>query len=1253
MVGVVTVTALADAEYLIGSVALGIEEYYVGVGEAPGVWAGRWSGELGLVGVVEADQLRALIEGRHPVSGDDLVKGLRGRSVRAFDVTFSAPKSVSLLWALGSPEAADAVMRAHVDAVDVAVRFLESRVAVARQQVDGVRRRVGTSGLVVAGFVHRTSREGDPQLHSHCLVTNLVRRVSDGRVVALDGYPLHVWARAAGSVYQAELQRHLSRSLHVGWGEDRRNTRDLVGITGEQRRVFSKRSGQIEAELEALGAAGLEDPGVRMRADDVASLATRVAKDRSLTPTRLAEQWATEAAAAGLPIGGRLDAAVRSPERRLEALSFDEVTQLLVDPEVGLCSRSARFSEADVVEHICAMAAGRLTVDDVQAYTKRFLDSELVVRLVPSTDAVVRRLPEWSTVAHRALEDRVLSLLDRLGARQVEALPGADGVLGAAGRLGEDQVAAVRVLCGSGGSVRCVLAPAGFGKTAMVHAAAAVAAGAGRPVLGVATTGKAVAELEGAGLPSTTIAHLRTVLAADPLAAGTVVALDEVSQTSTRDAEVVMAAVAAAPGAQVWVLGDARQGEPVLAGGLAHELAARAAARVVPAATLTVNRRQTDPDDHRALTLLRSGRPAESQAARDEHGWEHQAGTPDATREAMADAVVADIDTHGPEQVVALTVTHGDAEDLADRIRSHLTSTGRIGGPALTGPGWTTPREYQAGDHVLFHTRYGPRIDRLVNGTTGTVLEAGDRGLTITIDGTDERRVVLPVEWVQGTRIDGSPNLSHAWARTVDGAQGGTWEAAHLLGTPALDAFRGYVGQSRSRQPTHTWNTTPVIDADHGGRVADTRTADEHVLAALARTPNPRLAAVTDPHPTARRLRAQIAEHLDILNSGPPDRTHDLNRARETLEQAERKQADADRHLTGLERQRDELGPLGALRSHGRAERRRLDRDTRQAADRVTQAAAAVTAARSDVDRLSRAQAAADAFDDAEGWRRPEINRLREHLAEHWATIIVSCARADDPLAYGTDRLRHAAHHRRHTLQRLEATIPKDRSAELTRVIASLARTSAARDQAAGRLAAARERLEQANSRRWPKPAQVRAATAGVERALHTLRQQIDKEADLQRNLNDITTHEQRRRAALADTATARGALLNDGVLLTHALDDTLVERVTALATDPPDHLRSRLGPVPPNETGRAAWCHYAARIEADLDRNGTISPPSRYTIDPRNVISHAATAPDIQRNDTLDAWDQSAATIRADALHHWPEHHRVRSLDHGVDISR
>ena len=64
-----TVTALTNAEYLLSSVALGIDEYYTGVGESPGVWMGRWSPTLGVSGLVEADALRALVDGNDPVSG--------------------------------------------------------------------------------------------------------------------------------------------------------------------------------------------------------------------------------------------------------------------------------------------------------------------------------------------------------------------------------------------------------------------------------------------------------------------------------------------------------------------------------------------------------------------------------------------------------------------------------------------------------------------------------------------------------------------------------------------------------------------------------------------------------------------------------------------------------------------------------------------------------------------------------------------------------------------------------------------------------------------------------------------------------------------------------------------------------------------------------------------------------------------------------------------------------------------------------
>ena len=125
--------------------------------------------------------------------------------------------------------------------------------------------------------------------------------------------------------------------------------------------------------------------------------------------------------------------------------------------------------------------------------------------------------------------------------------------------------------------MRAVLAPAGYGKTAMAHAAAGTATDDGRPVLAVATTAKAVAELGAAGLPARTIAQFRIDLTNRLLPAGMVVILDEISQTSTRDAHTVLAAVDGCAGGQLWLLGDPRQAPAVKAGGIAAEIERRAA----------------------------------------------------------------------------------------------------------------------------------------------------------------------------------------------------------------------------------------------------------------------------------------------------------------------------------------------------------------------------------------------------------------------------------------------------------------------------------------------------------------------------------------------------------------------------------------------------------------------------------------------------------------------------------------------------
>lgn len=405
------ITPLRDAEYLISSVALGIDEYYLGVGEAPGVWQGRWAVELGLEGVVEADELRALVEGQHPSTGVDLLEGNRKRGTFAFDATYSCPKSVSLLWAFGTPETATVVSRAHTEAVATALAFLEDKAAYARQQEDGVRRRVGTNGFAVATFVHRTSREGDPQLHTHCLIPNVVAR-ADGTHVAFNAHPLHEWKKASGSLFQSELRRLLSRDLGVEWGPDRHGCREMVGFSREQLRTFSKRTAQIEAELEARGEE-YESAAERMRANDAASLATRRPKDRQLTPTLLAEAWEAEARTVGLEGPRQVESLVVERNVAVRPIGRDEVFAQLFDPDAGVCARRARFTEAHVYEAVCALSDGRWDAEEVAELAEAFLDSPHAVRLAPAVGAEWCESPRWSTAEHTAIPEFSYTRLGR------------------------------------------------------------------------------------------------------------------------------------------------------------------------------------------------------------------------------------------------------------------------------------------------------------------------------------------------------------------------------------------------------------------------------------------------------------------------------------------------------------------------------------------------------------------------------------------------------------------------------------------------------------------------------------------------------------------------------------------------------------------------------------------------------------------------------------------------------------------------
>src|SRR5918995_1410451 len=159
--------------YYLDTVAGGAEDYYAGEGEAPGRWLGAGAAELDLHGEVGREQLTAVLGGHDPRSGEQLPRRLWKHRTPGFDVTFSVPKSVSVLWAIADKETAAAIRDAHERSVDAALGYLEREAAFSRTGAERVPTR--GSGFVGAAFRHRTSRAGDPQLHTHVLIANLTR----------------------------------------------------------------------------------------------------------------------------------------------------------------------------------------------------------------------------------------------------------------------------------------------------------------------------------------------------------------------------------------------------------------------------------------------------------------------------------------------------------------------------------------------------------------------------------------------------------------------------------------------------------------------------------------------------------------------------------------------------------------------------------------------------------------------------------------------------------------------------------------------------------------------------------------------------------------------------------------------------------------------------------------------------------------------------------------------------------------------
>jgi conjugative relaxase-like TrwC/TraI family protein len=770
-------------------------DYYLSPEGEPTQAPGRWLASpdtlarLGIEGeTVEGREFIALMEGRHPRTGEWLrAEGAGGGRGGGIDLTFSAPKSVSAVWALGDEAQRRDMEAAHAAAVKDAMAHLTETVPTVRRSRHNKVFEEHAVELIAAEYRHTTARgvmEGDapdPQLHSHVVITSAVR--DDGRIVAVASRPIFRSARELGAYYRSALAHELAQrgyAIERGTGKQGRYF-EIAGVPRGLLDAFSARSREVARAAERFRAKYGRAPergelrALKLENRKAKVLVTQGDLQLVWNETAARFEYTTDKEQA---VGHQ---APDAPERALE----DRVEERLTE-------RAATFEPGELRAVLLEQSVGELAPKEALALSKSMIAERRILPLEGGLmttlavrareQAIERRFGELAGDAGRDVGEHARSTAGDQVAERIS------------GRLSDEQAHALQVITGpERGAI--LVGPAGTGKGVVIDAAARAEQMTGHRTFGIAVSGSTAQRLgqDSPALSGQTLTLDALVARVDrgqlQIGERTTIYFDEAGMADT-DRLDRLTELVADTGSKLVAIGDAAQLPSIGAGGMFDRLA-----QIAPSAELSNVRRTLDPAEQRAWADLRAGRSDRAMAHYYAEGRLHMEDTRDEAVEQAVQNWAALTETHSINEVALISdASNKEIHRLNARAQHHRAERGELGELEVQVP--DVHYGVRAGDRIaMIDQHHEPGVERIENGARGEVLDINDAGeVLVQFDVTGQWRTLAG---------DDLARLRLGYAQHIHRAQGATVTRTLVVtGGWQTSKEPAYVEASRARQGT-------------------------------------------------------------------------------------------------------------------------------------------------------------------------------------------------------------------------------------------------------------------------------------------------------------------------------------------------------------------------------------------------------------------------------------------------------------------